>query len=121
MYNLLNVVLQKQAVEKNFSERVLFTDEAHFTRGGIFNTHNFNHWAANNPHGNHHYSHQYRFSVNVWAGIVNTNLIGRVLDISGRCSAWVVGGRSFIYLRTMWYQYGEAPAHYHANANQLLD
>ena len=34
---------------------------------------------AKNPHGTHQHSHQYRFSLNVWTGIVNNNLIGSYL------------------------------------------
>ena len=124
--------MQKQTIEGNLSERVLFADEAHFTRDGIFNTHNFHHWAADNPHGTHKHSYQYRFSVNVWAGIMNNNLNGQYLMPSP-----LTGPLYRMFLedvlprlledvpldihRTIWYQHDGAPAHYHANARQLLD
>jgi hypothetical protein len=124
--------LQKQAVEGNFSERVLFTDEAHFTRDGVFNTHNSHNWAANNPHVTHRHSHQYRFSVNVWAGIVSNNLIGPYLMPSPLTGPVY---RTFLedvlpglledvpldIRRIMWYQHDGAPAHFHANTRLLLD
>ena len=71
--------LDKEATDSNFSKKVLFTDEACFTRGGVFNQHNNHHWSANNPHNIHIHSYQHRFSVNVWAGIVDDHLIGPYL------------------------------------------
>ncbi|GFT92171.1 transposase-like protein [Trichonephila clavipes] len=43
---------------------VLFTDEASFSREGIFNTHNSHSWAAANPHVTHTRAAQDRFLVN---------------------------------------------------------
>ena len=93
---------QKQEVEGNFSERDLFTDEAHFNGDGTFNTHNIHHWDANNPHGTHHHSHQYRFSAGKNCGqqinwSVSNAFSSRVQDISERCSVLVVRGCSFRY------------------------
>ncbi|GFV24948.1 uncharacterized protein TNCV_884141 [Trichonephila clavipes] len=55
---------------------VLFTDEASFSREGIFNTHNSHLWAAANPHVTCTRAAQDRFLVNVWAGILGDHLIG---------------------------------------------
>lgn len=60
----------------NFSSTILFTDEAQFTRQAIINFHNNHLWAQENPHGLIEARHQHTFSVNVWAGIVEDNLIG---------------------------------------------
>lgn len=59
-----------------FPKYVLFTDEATFTRGGVFNTHNFHMWQKEDPHVVHQSNYQHRYSVNVWAGIVGNNLVG---------------------------------------------
>ncbi|GFX14995.1 uncharacterized protein TNCV_4897631 [Trichonephila clavipes] len=54
---------------------VLFTDEASFSREGIFNTPNSHSWAAANPHVTRTRAAQDRFLVNVWAGILGDHLI----------------------------------------------
>jgi hypothetical protein len=54
----------------------VMTDECCFTRDGILNYHNTHHWADANPHAICQMNSQYRFSVNIWAGIVGTQLIG---------------------------------------------
>lgn len=56
--------------------RILFTDEATFTRDGVNNTRNFHQWSDENPHATTDNKFQRRFSVNVWCGIVDDELIG---------------------------------------------
>ena len=56
--------------------RILFTDEAQFTRDGIVNYHNIHVWHIENPHEIRQSNHQQQFSLNVWAGIVGDCLIG---------------------------------------------
>jgi len=51
----------------NFPAVVWFTDEACFTREGIFNNHNSHVWAEANPHAASAHCHQKFFVVNVWA------------------------------------------------------
>lgn len=65
----------KLAQDPNFLERVLWTDEAQFTRSGLFNSCNFHMWMEDNPHATWEHSHQYQFSVNMWAGIIDNKLI----------------------------------------------
>ena len=60
--------------EESFVSTILFTDEANFTRDGIFNFHNNHNWDEEIPHV--HSRHQYQFSLNVWAGIIDKFLIG---------------------------------------------
>jgi hypothetical protein len=55
---------------------ILFTDEAHFTRGGINSTRNPHLWDRDNPHGTVESSYQHCFSVNVWCGVFGDQLIG---------------------------------------------
>lgn len=62
-----------------FLSRVLFTDEAAFTRDGIVNFHNTHVWAYENPHAILQARNQHRFSINVWAGIVGDHLIGPII------------------------------------------
>lgn len=62
-----------------FLQKILFTDEAGFTRDGIVNFHNNHVWAEENPHAYFESRHQNKFFVNVWAGILGNNLIGPVV------------------------------------------
>lgn len=65
--------------DRNFTRRILFTDEACFTRSGITNLHNEHVYADENPHATKvtHYQHELR--INVWAGIIDTFIIGHVI------------------------------------------
>lgn len=54
----------------------LFTDEAQFTRDGVFNSRNSHVWAEENPHAIRESRSQKKFSINVWCGEFNGHLIG---------------------------------------------
>lgn len=69
-------LLHQNQLNPNFTKNILFTDESIFTRNGIQNFHNTHFWATENPHAIRRTNFQQRFSVNVWAGIVNGQLIG---------------------------------------------
>ncbi|GFW55852.1 transposase-like protein [Trichonephila clavipes] len=56
--------LQQRIANPFFAASVLFTDEASFSREGIFNTHNSHSWAAANPHVTRTRAAQDRFLVN---------------------------------------------------------
>ncbi|GFT55493.1 uncharacterized protein TNCV_4957771 [Trichonephila clavipes] len=73
---LLQWYLQQRIANPFFAASVLFTDEASFSREGIFNTHNSHSWAAVNPHVTRTRAAQDRFLVNEWAGILGDHLIG---------------------------------------------
>ena len=62
--------------EESFVSTILFTDEASFTRDGIFNFHNSHNLDEENPDVIVHSKHQHQFSLNVWAGIIDKFLIG---------------------------------------------
>jgi len=70
------VLLRKRAADPSFLENILFTDEATFTRNGVFNFHNAHTWAETNPHNVWENNSQTQFKVNVWCGIVNKILLG---------------------------------------------
>ncbi|KAJ8896375.1 hypothetical protein PR048_001719 [Dryococelus australis] len=59
----------------------LVTDEssASFGYDGVFNIHNSHVWKEFNPHATFICTHQKRFYINVWAGIVDNSLIGHYL------------------------------------------
>ena len=55
---------------------ILFTDEASFTHDGINNTHNSHRWSDKNPRAIVERNSHHRFFVNVWCGVLDSQLIG---------------------------------------------
>jgi hypothetical protein len=65
--------------DPGFSEHILWPDEVAFTREDVFNSHNSHLWAQHNPHVAHEWGHQFRWSINVWAGIIGSCVDGPYL------------------------------------------
>ena len=59
-----------------FLNKVLFTDEATFTRRGVFNFRNKHAWDIENPHlvAERHFQHE--FKINIWCGIFDNYFFG---------------------------------------------
>lgn len=70
---------EQRAQNVNFSRNILFTDEACFTRSGITNLHNEHVYDDENPHATKVTHYQHEFKINVWAGIIDTFIIGPVI------------------------------------------
>jgi Helix-turn-helix domain (DUF4817) len=114
--------LERCNLQRRFEKFILFTDEACFTRDGVFNSRNNHLWCDENPHATFIRAHQRRFSVNVWAGIVGEYVIGPYI-LPNRLN----GENYFIFLnnvlpellddlplnirRRLWLQHDGAPAH----------
>lgn len=62
--------------DRHFLDKVLFTDEAGFTREGVVNFHNNHIWLDENPSAIFEARFQDKFSINVWAGIIGNRLLG---------------------------------------------
>jgi hypothetical protein len=45
-----HTIFDKIIINPNFLKNILFTDEAVFTKDGIFNQHNSHLWSEENPH-----------------------------------------------------------------------
>lgn len=121
--------LHKEVETLDFLKRVLFTDETTFTREGIVNKKNNHFWAQENPHEIRQQNFQMRFSVNIWAGIVNDTLIGPYM-LPNRLNRQTY----LTFLRdvlpellhnlplevrlNMWFQHDGAPPHF---ANEVRD
>jgi Helix-turn-helix domain (DUF4817)/Transposase len=102
--------------------KILFTDEATFTRSGTNNSRNSHWWSEGNPNAVVEANFQHRFSVNVWAGLLGKHLIGPYI-INGRLTAEQY--QQFLYeelpilledvplsiRREMWLQQDGAPVH----------
>lgn len=125
-------VMRQHRRERLFHQKILFTDEATFTRDGIFNTKNSHVWADENPNAKIERGHQRRFKINVWAGLIGGYFIGPyILPAS-------LSGRNYLIflqevldelledlpleLRTeMFFQHDGAPAHFTTEVRQHLD
>lgn len=105
-----------------FLNRILFTDEAIFGRDGPFNSRNTHVWAEENPHAMHIRNHQDRFSVNVWAGIIDGFIVGPYLlpqRLTGEMYNTFLNEVLLDLLENipyelrqrMWYQHDGAPPH----------
>lgn len=71
--------LRTAADRPDFADTILFTDEAGFTKNGIFNFHNNHVWCDENPHATVESRHQQRFSLNIWLGMIGERLLGPIV------------------------------------------
>ncbi|XP_030752392.1 uncharacterized protein LOC115879638 [Sitophilus oryzae] len=62
--------------DTRFPNYILWTGEAKFTQDGIRNSNGTQIWSYENPSATRDRHLQERFSLNIWAGIVNNTLIG---------------------------------------------
>lgn len=62
--------------DNNFPRRILWTDESNFTNCGMFNRRNKHHYATENPHLVQEVRNQTRFSINVWCGLIDNQIVG---------------------------------------------
>lgn len=126
--NFCNGILNRIQEDGNFLRCILWSDESMFTRDGVFNTHNFHHWADENPHVFREYGHQRKFSVNVWLGIINHRVVGPIylpnrLDANGYLNVLeqVIDEMPLNIRRNMIYMHDGAPAHFARNVRNWLD
>ena len=126
--------LNKEREQPNFASKVLFTDEALFTRDGVFNCHNIHLWSErdHNPHGSRESHFQVRFSVNVWAGIIGDHVVGPYIfpqRLTGQSYSIFLDEvlpqlleNVPLHIRNQsWFQHDGAPPHFSANVRALLD
>lgn len=113
-------------------DRILWTDEATFTKSGLINLRNSHVWERENPHATivSHFQHELR--VNVWLAVMRGELFGPVI-LPDRLNA-----EEFIRLiqsnlkdildemplsnrRNIWFQMDGCPAHNSRNVRDLLN
>ncbi|KAL6416439.1 hypothetical protein ACFW04_013468 [Cataglyphis niger] len=72
--------------DPRYSSRVIFSDESLFTQEGIFNVHNIHFWSEENPRVTRLRNFQTRWKINVWAGIMGTEILAVILPdvLTGR-------------------------------------
>lgn len=125
-------LLNRTNREADFANSILVTDECCFTRNGVLNFHNTHVWSDENPHVIRQGSFQQRFSVNLWAGIVNNTLIGP-FELPAR-----LNGNYYLqfleenlpellediplFIRcNMWFMHDGCPAHFSRNVRDFLN
>jgi hypothetical protein len=121
--------LHQHAANELFLHNILWTDEACFTREGLFNVHVL---ARNNPHAVSERGYQVRFSLSVWAGIVGIIVVGpyllpdkltaqRYRDILETVLPGLFEDVPLAVRQRTWFQQDGAPAHYGENGRQWLN
>ena len=69
-----NWYTNKSHENPNFYSNVIWTDETRFSNCGVFNRHNYHHWAIENPELRAQRRLQTRFGFNVWCGIIGKKM-----------------------------------------------
>lgn len=121
--NFCEFIIRKNAEDEFFTNKILFTDEATFTRRGVFNRKNCHIWADENPNGINVHHFQHEFKLNIWFGIIGDYLLGP-------CELpQTLNGQQYLYFLQnnlvnlledipldirahIWYLQDGAPAHY---------
>lgn len=125
-------ILEKYIHDRDYVKNIFWTDESNFSRAGVLNLHNQHFWASANPHQTRTASHQTKFSVNVWAGVLGNELIGpfRLPTRLGSCEYLqflkeeiedFLDNLSLRNLCRITYQHDGAPAHYGRRVKDWLD
>lgn len=124
--------IQKVIENPQFDSKIMFTDEANFSRNAITNFHNNHYWAQENPHAITETHFQQQFSLNVWIGIISDHLIGPFF-LPGR-----LNGQDYCNFLTndlplllehvplqlrqqLWFMHDGAPAHFSRLAREHLN
>lgn len=118
--------------DRQMLKRIIFTDEAGFTRNGIFNFHNTHNWNYENPQEYREHGHQVRFSLNVWAGVFGDRIFGPVFlpDRLNGASYLEFLETTFGNLmddvplqerRDSWFMHDGAPPHFAITVRQYLN
>jgi len=125
-------LLRSIQIDHLFLRKILFTDEATFTRRGVVNFHNLHVWGNVNPHQVRPRTFQQEFSVNVWIGVIGNHLIGPHFlppRLNSHLFLQFLENDLGNYLedvplnvrQQMWFQMDGAPAHYGVNVRRWCD
>lgn len=113
--------LVKIQEDENFKKKVIWTDEAKFSREGIFNTRANHFWGDENPHLTKEQNFQVKFSFNVFALIKDNTLAYYIYDEALTSQKYLEILRTVVddFVDNLplneavecWYQLDGAPAH----------
>ncbi|KYN18102.1 hypothetical protein ALC57_09610 [Trachymyrmex cornetzi] len=118
--------------DRTFFRFVLFNDEATFHNTGQLNRHNSHYWSVENPRWYREVNHQHRWSLIVWCGILNGNLISPYFfeeNVNGNNYLHFLQQRLPALLedidldtrQRMFFQQDGAPAHWSRRVRNHLD
>lgn len=124
-------IQERRATDINFQSKILFTDEACFTRRGITNSHNEHVYSYENPHAIRQRHFQHEFRLNVWAGIIGEHLIGPVvlparlngemyLNFLQDTLPGLLEDLPLLLRGNMWFLHDGAPPHFTLNVRNHL-
>lgn len=126
-----DTMMQKLDTDPNFVNNIVFSDEASFLLNGNLNRHNCRYWSEKNPHWKREAHTQHPQKVNVWSGLIGSNVIGPfVIDgnLNGDTYRNLLVDRIIPAIRNLglnfdsvWFQQDGAPPHYAVNVRDLLD
>lgn len=122
-------MLRMDDISPAYISSILWTDESCFTKDGVTNFHNLHNWNEMNLRAIRQRAFQRRFSVNVWAGIVDNTLIGPYILPP------VLNGRNYLQFlieldledlplavrRRLIFQHDGAPAHISRYVREFLN
>lgn len=109
-------------LRENFLNNVIWSDETKFTNCGMFNRNNEHFWSRENPRQNRQIRNQVRFGLNVWAGLLDNNIIGPFIyaeNLNGAAYLQFLQTEFTNYLENLplarlpfiWFQQDGAPPH----------
>lgn len=116
--------------DRNIFWNVCFSDEATFNNNGCVNIHNCHYWSLINPHWSQQVLNQFYWSLHVWIGILNDQIIGPHLFeefINGAIYLDCLRNLLSIYLQDVlltvrfWFQQDSAPAHFARDIRTFLN
>lgn len=124
-------IMERCNRDRSFIKKVLFSDEATFMLNGHVNRQTYRYWASENPHWMEEYSTQYPEKLNVWAGIINNQIIGPYFfeeNLTGpRYLEFLQGyllpqlNQLFPNRNDLWFQQDGAPPHYAVDVRTYLN
>jgi hypothetical protein len=122
----------QQNAEQIFLNKILFTDEATFTRRGVFNFRNKHTWDTENPFlvTERHFQHE--FKINIWCGIVGNYVLGpcelppnlngaSYLNFLRYQMVDLFDDVSLNFRQNMYFMQDGAPAHFSLEVRNYLD
>lgn len=122
-------LLIKSQEDATFLDNIIWTDEAKFTKNGVFNRHNSNYWAPTNLHVTRERNFQVKWQFNVFCAIRNDSIFYLEFyddNLTGsRYANMLRNGLQPVLLnhpqrKNFWYQMDGAPCHNYSLVGDLL-